>query len=71
MTTTIHHSTALAESTFTESEARALEALRLRFQQDHDLFSPREWAHIRFLRWLVSTGRLGSDQRHGEDEFVA
>ncbi len=58
MTTNVHQPTSLAEISFTEQEARALEALRLRFQQDHDLFSAREWAHMRFLRWLVRTGRL-------------
>jgi len=58
MTTDIHQPTALAEIPFTEQEARALKALRIRFQEDHDLFGAREWAHMRFLRWLVRTGRL-------------
>ena len=58
MTTNIHQPTALTETPFTEQEARALEALRIRFQEDHDLLSAREWAHLRFLRWLVRTGRI-------------
>jgi hypothetical protein len=39
----------------------ALQRLRLRFQQNHDLWTPREEAHLRFLRWLVDTGRLIPD----------
>jgi hypothetical protein len=58
MTTNIPQSTALTETSFTEQEVRALEALRIRFQEDHDLMGTREWAHLRFLRWLVRTGRL-------------
>jgi hypothetical protein len=58
MTANIHQSKALAEAPFTEQEARALEALRIRFQEDHDLFGTREWARLRFLRWLVRTDRL-------------
>jgi hypothetical protein len=58
MTTNIHQTRALEETLFTKQEARALEDLRIRFQEDHDLLSAREWAHLRFLRWLVHTGRL-------------
>ena len=43
---------------FTQGEQRALRTLRARYQQDHDLFSPPELARLRFLRWLVQTGRL-------------
>ena len=33
-------------------------ALRERYQQDRDLFSARERARLRFVRWLYRTGRL-------------
>jgi hypothetical protein len=56
MTTDTHEST--DTTTFTPEEAQALEALRTRYQADHDLFAPRELAHLRFLRWRVGTGRL-------------
>lgn len=36
----------------------ALHALRARYLESRDLFNPRETAHLRFLRWLVQTGRL-------------
>jgi hypothetical protein len=47
-----------AGTRFTDGEARALERLRLRYREDHDLFSPQELAQLRFLRWLVRTERL-------------
>jgi hypothetical protein len=43
---------------FTGAEALALEHLRLRYREDHDLFSPQELAQLRFLRWLVRTQPL-------------
>lgn len=43
---------------FTPAEQHALRSLRARYQQDRDLFSPSELARLRFLRWLVQTGRL-------------
>jgi hypothetical protein len=58
MGTNIHQPTTLTEIPFSDREVRALEALRIRFQQDHDLFSAQERAHLRFLRWLVRTGRI-------------
>ncbi|HEX8918332.1 MAG TPA: hypothetical protein VF898_07505 [Chloroflexota bacterium] len=58
MTTNIQHPVTPADVTFTDQETRALEALRTRFQQDHDLLSERERAHLRFLRWLVDSGRV-------------
>lgn len=58
MTTNIPQPTTPVETGFTEQEARALEALRVRFQEDRDLFSAQEWAHLLFLRWLVRTCRL-------------
>jgi hypothetical protein len=40
------------------AEWHALRVLRARYQQDRDLLSERERAHVRFLRWLYETGRL-------------
>jgi hypothetical protein len=36
----------------------ALRGLRARYRESRDLFSAHEMAHLRFLRWLVQTGRL-------------
>ena len=47
-----------ADQTYTVAEWRALLALRARYQQGHDLFGPREIAHMRFIRWLYRAGRL-------------
>ena len=58
MMATRYEPTASAETTLTVEQARALEALRIRFQEDHDLFTPHELARLRFLRWLVRTERL-------------
>ena len=58
MMTTAHEPIAFAETTFTVEQARALEALRSRFREDHDLFTRRELARLRFLRWLVRTARF-------------
>ena len=43
---------------FSRSQLRALRALRDRYQQHGDLFSPREEQHLQFLRWLYASGRL-------------
>ena len=43
---------------FTRAQSRTLRTLRSRYQQDHDLFSAQELAHLRFVRWLYLTGRL-------------
>jgi hypothetical protein len=48
----------IAETTFTDEQARALEILRIHYLDDRDLFEPRERAHLRFLRWLYETGRV-------------
>ncbi len=45
-------------ATFSDGERRALVALRASYQQDHDLLSAREQERLRFVRWLVETGRL-------------
>lgn len=50
-----------ATPNYTEATWSAWQRLRLRFQQDRDLWTPREEAHLRFLRWLVETGRLVPD----------
>ena len=43
---------------FTPAQWQALHALHTRYQQDRDLFSNRELARLRFVRWLYQTGRL-------------
>ncbi|HEY8284681.1 MAG TPA: hypothetical protein VIJ28_09885 [Chloroflexota bacterium] len=43
---------------FNARELRTLRDLRARYQQDRDLFTPREAARLRFIRWLVRSGRL-------------
>lgn len=48
-------------SAFTGPQQRALSILRLRYQQDHDLFADPELARLRFLRWLHQSGRLAPD----------
>ena len=58
MTTHINHPTASVQTPFIAEEIRALDAVRLRFQQDHDVLSARERARLCFLRWLVRGGRL-------------
>lgn len=45
-------------ATFTGVEQRTLNALRIRYAQDRDLFSDWERARLRFLRWLYLTGRI-------------
>lgn len=47
-----------ATSSFTAQEWRSLCALRERYARHRDLFAARDIAHLRFLRWLVQTGRL-------------
>lgn len=43
---------------YNEEEWCALMALQWSYQQGHDLLSARELARLRFLRWLVDTGRI-------------
>ena len=43
---------------FTPREWEALVALRLQYREDHDLFSARERARLRFIRWLRETGGI-------------
>ena len=56
---TTHTATITPLPGFTREERHALWALRERYQHDHDLFSARELAHLRVLRWLYETGRVG------------
>jgi hypothetical protein len=51
-------STTAHVATFTRREWCALRALRERYEKDRDLFSARERARLRFVRWLYRTGRL-------------
>jgi hypothetical protein len=43
---------------FSPREWESLRALRHQYQEDHDLFSARERARLRFIRWLRETGRI-------------
>jgi hypothetical protein len=43
---------------FTTAEWEALRTLRLRYQQDCELFSTSERARLRFVRWLLQSGRI-------------
>ena len=58
MRTEIHQPGVRVETRFTLEEMRDLEGLRGRYQRDHDLFSERELAHLRFLRWCLHAGYL-------------
>ena len=60
MTTNIECAGTPNATSFTVGEARAIEALRVRYEEDHDLLSVRERAHLCFIRWLVSSDRLES-----------
>jgi hypothetical protein len=56
-------------SGFSPAEWFALEKLRTRYQQDADVWTERELAQLRFLQWLVQTGRLAFDD--GPDDVPA
>lgn len=43
---------------FTTTERRALRALQTRYNPTTRVFSDHELTQLRFLRWLVQTGRL-------------
>ncbi len=49
-----------ASYNFSVPEWAALFALRIRYQQYHEIFSARELAHLRFIRWLHQTARLAA-----------
>jgi hypothetical protein len=55
---TTAQTTKTAAPTFTARELRTLRDLRARYQQDRDLFTPREVARLHFIRWLVQSERL-------------
>ncbi|MBV9282069.1 MAG: hypothetical protein JOZ41_18475 [Chloroflexi bacterium] len=40
---------------FSERELTTLQSLRARYQSAHPLFTDRELARLRFLRWLVQS----------------
>jgi hypothetical protein len=45
---------------FSDKQLQTLMALRETYEPDYDLFSVRELARLRFVRWLVEQGRLES-----------
>jgi hypothetical protein len=47
---------------FTRDEQAALHTLREHYHQCRDLFSTRELARLRFIRWLYEEGELGPPQ---------
>jgi hypothetical protein len=51
-------STASRPRLFEPEEFRQLQRLRQRYQLEPDIFTEREWSKLRFVRWLVQTGRL-------------
>jgi hypothetical protein len=52
--------TTAVRNQWTQDQWHDFERLRVRYQWARDLVSAREWARLRFLRWLVQTGRLVS-----------
>ena len=57
---TTHTPTNTALATFSRSELQTLHALRERYRQDRDIFTPQELARLRFMRWLARTDQLTS-----------
>lgn len=51
-------SIATQEADFSAVEMERLSAMRDRYSEHHDLFTDRELARLRFVRWMVQTGRL-------------
>lgn len=56
----VTHPNAVRPTAYTRDQWRTLHRLRDRYQRDRDLWSPREWAYLHFMRWLYQTGRLVS-----------
>jgi hypothetical protein len=56
MTTPPTSTTPIPEAT--RAQQRAFCRLRDRYQHDHDRFTPQEWNHLLFLRWLSAGGRI-------------
>jgi hypothetical protein len=55
------HSTSTETMTtamYTDAAWPALHSLRIRYQEDRDLFSNQERERLRFVRWLYRTSRL-------------
>jgi hypothetical protein len=50
----------MLKGSFTKTERDTLRALRARYQDNQDIFSPEEMARLRFQRWRYETGRLVS-----------
>ena len=55
---TTHTPTNTVMATFSRSELHILHALRERYGQDRDIFTPPELARLRFMRWLTRTDQL-------------
>jgi hypothetical protein len=55
------HTECPSRPAYTADEWRALQSLRLRYQEGRDLWSERELAHLRFVRWLAQNGRQAED----------
>ena len=55
---TTHAARITPAPTFSPGEWRRLRALRIYYEQYRDLFTAREIAGLRFLRWLYDTGRV-------------
>jgi hypothetical protein len=58
-------------TSFSQQELLAYKAMRASYEQDHDRFTRREWAHIEFLRWLYHERFAGSqpeDRGESADE---
>jgi hypothetical protein len=60
MMTNDHIRRAPTQEDLTATLPRAWQALRIRYREHRDHFTSRELAHLRFLRWLVRTGRLAA-----------
>jgi len=54
---------------FTPEQLLTLRTLRMRYGEDHDYFSERELAKLRFLRWLLESRHLQSEST-GEDAGI-
>jgi hypothetical protein len=57
---TIAPSSADQAASFTAREWMALLLLRRRYLIGHDLWDARELERLRFMRWLLETGRVES-----------
>jgi hypothetical protein len=53
------------EISLNSEQMRILTELRALYQEHHGIFTHRELAHLRFVRWLYRTGKL-TDGREDE-----